>query len=109
MSDYKKELRHRLLQGGIPTWFIEVFFERNRGSDMERDLRDAANVSPEHYEDMLLSWVETAKNDYYHYGPGWSGHVQEGDILPKKTPQKKRRGQKAKDIADTWERQAALG
>jgi hypothetical protein len=61
-----------------------------------------------HYEDMLLSWVESAMEDYYEYCELF-GHAREGDIAPLKTPKKERRVRKPKDIAGAWERQEALG
>jgi hypothetical protein len=97
LSDYEKKLHHRLLALGMrDEEFLRTFFERWKG-DIEG--------SP---EDELESWIQTAENDYHHWFVR-SGRVQQGDISPKKTPKKKRRIRKSKDIAGAEERQAALG
>src|SRR5918998_1578372 len=97
MSDYEIYLYHRLLARGMnDEEFLRTFFER-WGRDIEGSSKDE-----------LESWIETAENDYHHWFMG-SSRVQEGDIPPKKTRKKKRRGRKPKDIAVAWERQAALG
>jgi hypothetical protein len=106
-SDYKKELRHRLLAVGISgDEFFERFCERHGVQD---SLRTASNQGPADYEEELDTLVGMAEKDYDHYTPVWSSHVEEGDISPKKAPKKKRRTGKPKDIAGAWERQAALG
>src|SRR5215211_468866 len=109
MSDYEKELCHRLLAEDIPAWFIEEFYKRRREEGIEHDLREAADKGREHYEDMLWSWVESAKGDYYHYVLKSPGYIQEGDIPPKETPRKKRRTRKTTYITEPRDRQAALG
>ena len=97
LSDYEKKLHNRLLALGMgDEEFLGTFFERWKG-DIEG--------SP---EDELESWIQTAENDYDHWFAR-SGRVQQGDISPKKTPKKKRRIRKSKDIAGAEERQAALG
>jgi hypothetical protein len=97
LSDYEKKLHHRLLALGMrDEEFLRTFFER---------WKDDIEGSP---EDELESWIQTAENDYHHWFVR-SGRVQQGDISPKKTPKKKRRIRKSKDIAGAEERQAALG
>ena len=107
MNDHEKELRHRLLAAGISDGeFLERLFKRH---DVRRSLQNASNRGPAAYEEELEVLVEIAEDDYHHYGLAWFGHTQGGDIPPKQKPKTRQKAGKAKDTAEAWERQEALG
>jgi hypothetical protein len=106
MSDYEKELHHRLLTRGISEEWIGRIFDRH---DVGRSLQNAHNMGLASYEEELEVLVEMAEDDYHHYVLESPGHVQEGDIPPRTTPKKGGQGRKPKDVAEARERQDALG
>jgi hypothetical protein len=107
LGEHEKKLFHRLVASGVEDEeFNERFLRRH---DVERSLETAARYSPGAYEEELESLVNSALADYEAYVLGWPQEVEEGDIAPLKTPKKKRRVRKPKDIAGARERQAALG
>jgi hypothetical protein len=107
LGEHEKKLFHRLLSDGMDEAFLKRWFDRYADHGIEEDLKSAAEEpSLDNYEELLESWIETAREDYHHWYIG-SGHVQAGDIPPRKAP-KKQRAYKPKDVAGVWERQKAL-